>query len=184
MKYTWPANTQAQIASLLRGWQADTTLATAGPTHPQTSVQQMCFDLHVFPDWAFWHLGAMAKLDPGRTLIWHPSSQAKACAAVSCAPALQILAERYLMPAELVCCMWHLYSCSPVHFLTSLTLLCQHHLHSFQPLCWSLHLVCRIPCFTHASALPLPLPACLAHFNFTKCALYHGMLQYMSSLGC
>jgi hypothetical protein len=27
------------------------------------------------------------------------------------------LAERYLMPAELVCCMWHLNFHSPVHFL-------------------------------------------------------------------
>lgn len=55
MKYMWPANSQAQTVSLLRGWQADTTLATAGPTRPQTSVQQMCFDLHVFQDRACLH---------------------------------------------------------------------------------------------------------------------------------
>ena len=98
MKYTWPANSQAPTVSLLRGWQADTTLATAGPTHPQTSVQQMCFDLHVSQDRGCLEQRlsgclaseclTMANLSPGGTLIRHPSSQAEAFTAVSIALAL------------------------------------------------------------------------------------------------
>ncbi len=78
----------------------------------------------------------MAKLSCLSSSTRHPTSQAKACAAqaaVLFALALQTPAECYLMPAELVCCMWHLYSYSTVHFLTCLTLLCQRHPHSFQP---------------------------------------------------
>lgn len=119
----------------------------------------------------------MANLNPGQTLIWHPRSQAEACAAVSIALALQFQSERYLMPAELICCMWHLYSHSPVHFLRCLTLLCQHHLHSIQHFSLvippgrltlpALHM--QAPCPSPGGTWPAP--ACLA-FNFDNYALF------------